>query len=73
IDTAWAELGTAKSLLDESFVKFYREASIIAVRSQNGAVKTWPFAETHQDNGILSPSMITATNSEALSPAAKYY
>ncbi|KOR73774.1 ATP-grasp domain-containing protein, partial [Acinetobacter baumannii] len=36
IDTAWAELGPAKSLVAESFVKFSREVSIIAVRGQNG-------------------------------------
>ncbi|MGK3628002.1 ATP-grasp domain-containing protein, partial [Acinetobacter sp. A11] len=40
IDTAWAELGPAKSLVAESFVKFSREVSIIAVRGQNGEVKT---------------------------------
>jgi 5-(carboxyamino)imidazole ribonucleotide synthase len=45
IDTAWAELGPAKSLIAESFVKFSREVSIIAVRGQDGDVKTWALGQ----------------------------
>jgi 5-(carboxyamino)imidazole ribonucleotide synthase len=41
IEQAWAELGPAQSLIAESFVTFSREVSIIAVRGQNGEVKTW--------------------------------
>ena len=44
IDQAWAELGPAGELIAESFVTFSREVSIIAVRGQNGDVKTWPLA-----------------------------
>ncbi|KHW36748.2 5-(carboxyamino)imidazole ribonucleotide synthase [Acinetobacter baumannii] len=73
IDTAWAELGPAKSLVAESFVKFSREVSIIAVRGQNGEVKTWPLAENHHHNGILSHSIVPAPNSEALQPVAQDY
>jgi phosphoribosylaminoimidazole carboxylase (NCAIR synthetase) len=39
-------------LIAESFVKFSREVSIIAVRGQDGDVKTWALAENHHHNGI---------------------
>ena len=73
IDTAWAELGPAKSLIAESFVKFSREVSIIAVRGQNGDVKTWALAENHHHNGILSHSIVPAPNSMDLQPIAQDY
>ena len=73
IDTAWAELGPAKSLIAESFVKFSREVSIIAVRGQNGDVKTWALAENHHHNGILSHSIVPAPNSADLQPVAQDY
>lgn len=73
IDQAWAELGPAGSLIAESFVIFSREVSIIAVRSQNGEVKTWPLAENHHHNGILSHSIVPAPNSADLQPAAQDY
>ena len=73
IDQAWQELGPAKSLIAESFVKFSREVSIIAVRGQNGDVKTWPLAENHHHHGILSHSIIPAPNSAELLPVAQDY
>lgn len=73
IDQAWQELGPAKSLIAESFVKFSREVSIIAVRGQNGDVKTWPLAENHHHHGILSHSIIPAPNSDELLPVAQDY
>ncbi|RJL75105.1 5-(carboxyamino)imidazole ribonucleotide synthase [Acinetobacter radioresistens] len=73
IEQAWAELGPAKSLIAESFVKFSREVSIIAVRGQNGEVKSWPLAENHHHHGILSHSIIPAPNSEQLQPVAQDY
>ena len=73
IDTAWAELGPAKSLVAESFVQFSREVSIIAVRGQNGDVKTWSLAENHHHNGILSHSIVPAPNSADLQPVAQDY
>lgn len=73
IDQAWAELGPAGSLIAESFVIFSREVSIIAVRGQNGEVKTWPLAENHHHNGILSHSIVPAPNSADLQPAAQDY
>ena len=73
IDQAWAELGPAGSLIAESFVTFSREVSIIAVRGQNGDVKTWPLAENHHHNGILSHSIVPAPNSTDLQPVAQDY
>ena len=73
IDQAWAELGPAGSLIAESFVNFSREVSIIAVRGQNGEVKTWPLAENHHHNGILSHSIVPAPNSADLQPFAQEY
>ena len=73
IEQAWAELGPAKSLIAESFVTFSREVSIIAVRGQDGEVKTWPLAENHHHHGILSHSIVPAPNSADLQPAAQDY
>lgn len=73
IDQAWAELGPAKSLIAESFVTFSREVSIIAVRGLDGEVKTWPLAENHHHNGILSHSIVPAPNSADLQPVAQDY
>ena len=73
IDQAWSELGPAGSLIAESFVTFSREVSIIAVRGQNGDVKTWPLAENHHHNGILSHSIVPAPNSTDLQPVAQDY
>lgn len=73
IEQAWAELGPAKSLIAESFVTFTREVSIIAVRGQDGEVKTWDLAENHHHNGILSHSIVPAPNSKDLQPVAQDY
>ena len=73
IDQAWLELGPAGELIAESFVTFSREVSIIAVRGQNGDVKTWSLAENHHHNGILSHSIVPAPNSADLQPVAKDY
>jgi len=73
MEQAWVELGPAGSLIAESFVKFSREVSIIAVRGQNGDVKTWPLAENHHHNGILSHSIVPAPNSADLQPVAQDY
>ena len=73
IDQAWAELGPAGELIAESFVTFSREVSIIAVRGQNGEVKTWPLAENHHHHGILSHSIVPAPNSSDLQPVAEDY
>lgn len=73
IETAWAELGAAKTLIAESFVKFSREVSIIAVRGQDGEIRTWDLAENHHHHGILSHSIVPAPNSQNLQPVAQDY
>ena len=73
IAQAWAELGPAGALIAESFVNFSREVSIIAVRGQNGEVKTWPLAENHHHHGILSHSIVPAPDSADLQPVAQDY
>ncbi|EPF81778.1 5-(carboxyamino)imidazole ribonucleotide synthase [Acinetobacter rudis] len=73
IAEAWAELGRAKHLVAESFVSFSREVSIIAVRGQDGDVKTWPLAENHHHHGILSHSIVPAPNSAKLQGVAQDY
>lgn len=73
VSTAWVELGAAGSLIAESFVHFSREVSIIAVRGQNGDVKTWPLAENHHHHGILSHSIVPAPNSSDLQQPAEDY
>lgn len=73
IQTAWEELSPAGDLIAEGFIKFDREVSIIAVRGQNGEVKTWDLAENHHHHGILSHSIVPAPNSQALQPIAQDY
>lgn len=73
IDEAWAALGQAAPLVAESFVRFSREVSIIAVRGQDGEVRTWPLAENHHHHGILSHSIVPAPQSHDLQPIATDY
>jgi 5-(carboxyamino)imidazole ribonucleotide synthase len=73
IEQAWVELGQAAPLVAESFVQFEREVSIIAVRAQDGEVRTWPLAENHHHQGILSHSIVPAPQSENLLPVAQDY
>ncbi len=73
IEQAWQELGSAAPLVAESFVTFSREVSIIAVRGQDGEVRSWPLAENHHHHGILSHSIVPAPQSENLLPVAQDY
>ncbi len=73
IEQAWQELGRAAPLVAESFVTFNREVSIIAVRGQDGEVRSWPLAENHHHHGILSHSIVPAPHSENLLPVAQDY
>lgn len=73
IEQAWQELGRAAPLVAESFVTFNREVSIIAVRGQDGEVRSWPLAENHHHHGILSHSIVPAPQSENLLPVAQDY
>lgn len=70
---AWAALGQTVPLIAEAFVSFQREVSIIAVRGQDGTVKTYPLAENHHHHGILSHSIVPAPDSTDLLPTAQDY
>ena len=70
---AWQSLGQNTPLVAEAFVEFSRELSIIAVRGQDGTVKSYPLAENHHHHGILSHSIVPAPDSLALLPTAQDY
>lgn len=52
IDTAWQTLKGAPAIL-EGFVPFQREISIIAMRSPQGEVRSYPISENVHERGIL--------------------
>ena len=56
---AWAQLGDAPLVL-ESFVRFDRELSILAVRGQDGATACYPLVENLHAGGILRRSLAPA-------------
>lgn len=60
VETCWNELGRAAPLLAESFVRFHRELSIVAVRGQDGEVRCYPPAWNVHHQGILSHSVVPA-------------
>lgn len=78
ISTAWDELGKATTdgdmpapLIAEGFIRFEREVSIIAVRSQTGDIAYYPLVENTHTNGILSKTAAPAPNSEHLNAQAQ--
>ena len=64
-ERAWATLGDAPLVL-ESFVRFDRELSILAVRGQDGATACYPLVENLHAGGILRRSLAPAAG---VSPA----
>jgi 5-(carboxyamino)imidazole ribonucleotide synthase len=52
IAAAWSELGSAPLIL-ESFVRFERELSLLAVRGRDGATAFYPLVENQHRDGIL--------------------
>ncbi|MEP6906031.1 MAG: 5-(carboxyamino)imidazole ribonucleotide synthase, partial [Gemmatimonadales bacterium] len=61
LERAWVTVSGAPSLL-ESFVRFTRELSIIAVRSLDGDLAFYPLIENHHSEGILRFSLAPAPN-----------
>lgn len=59
--TAWVKVGAVPSII-ESFVKFSRELSVIAVRSRTGEMAFYPLVENHHSDGILRFSLAPAPN-----------
>lgn len=60
IDTAWDALGGSAPLIAEGFIDFDKEVSIIAVRGQNGDIRTYPLVENTHQNGILAKTVAPA-------------
>jgi 5-(carboxyamino)imidazole ribonucleotide synthase len=61
IGNAWVKVGGVPCIV-ESFVKFSRELSIIAVRSRTGEMAFYPLIENHHSDGILRFSLAPAPN-----------
>jgi len=59
VATTWRDLGGAP-LIVEGFVPFSRELSVVAVRSKDGEVLTYPLAQNDHRNGILHRSEMPA-------------
>jgi 5-(carboxyamino)imidazole ribonucleotide synthase len=73
IGSAWVTTGGVPAIV-ESFVKFARELSIIAVRSRTGELAFYPLVENHHSEGILRFSLAPAPNvSPALQSMAEEY
>jgi len=58
-EAAWNALGPAP-LIYEGLVEFERELSVVAVRSKDGTVLSYPVAENHHRDGILRTSFAPA-------------
>lgn len=67
---AWRELGGTPLIL-ESFVRFEREISIIAVRNRSGEIRCYPVAENVHRDGILRTSR--ALPGDPMQPLAEQY
>ncbi|MBI5878901.1 MAG: 5-(carboxyamino)imidazole ribonucleotide synthase [Chloroflexi bacterium] len=70
LDGAWQALGGAHLIL-EGFVPFRHELSILAVRSRDGAVATYPLVENHHRDGVLRLSLAPAPDSAHLQAQAE--
>lgn len=76
IGVAWVKVGAVPSIL-ESFVRFTRELSIIAVRARAGEMAFYPLVENHHSDGILrfslapAPGVSSGTQSKAEEYATK--
>lgn len=57
LNAAWTKLGPT-DLIAEGFVRFSREVSIIAVRSETGAFAFYPLCENTHVNGVLSKTVV---------------
>ncbi len=72
-DAAWQALGAQAEtvgLILEGFVDFQREISVIAVRSRQGELRTWPLTENWHDHGILAASLAPAIVDVAIAEKA---
>lgn len=60
LEEAWEALG-GRALILEQFIKFKREASIIAVRGADGEIRHYPLVENRHRSGILATSFAPAS------------
>jgi len=73
-DAAWKALGEqagSRGLILEGFIDFDYEASVVAVRTADGAFDTWPVTRNWHVGGILSASLAPAPIGEAIGEAAR--
>lgn len=73
VDAAWQSLGAQAAkvgLILEGFVAFQRELSVVAVRSRQGEIRTWPPTENWHESGILAASLAPAAVPQALAERA---
>lgn len=70
IAAAWQDLGNHAPLIAEGFIDFEREVSIIAVRGQDGEIKTYPLVENHHVDGILARTHAPAEDVANIDAAA---
>lgn len=82
IDAAWAALGEAVTgqsgltntpapLIAEGFINFSREVSIIAVRGQDGEIRSYELVENHHHQGILAKTVAPAVATQQLNHLAQ--
>jgi 5-(carboxyamino)imidazole ribonucleotide synthase len=76
VDAAWAALSSGRdsaSLILESFVRFQRELSVVAVRSRSGEFRHWPLTRNWHHEGVLSLSLAPAAVSASTTAEALNY
>mgnify|MGYP001281179813 FL=1 len=76
VDAAWVALSGGRdsaSLILESFVRFQRELSVIAVRSRSGEFRHWPLTRNWHHEGVLSLSLAPAAVSDSTTAEALGY
>ncbi len=72
-DVAWAALSAPAAehgLILEALVPFVRELSVIAVRTRDGELRTWPLTQNWHTDGVLAMSLAPAPDIVALQPRA---
>ncbi|MCC6504184.1 MAG: 5-(carboxyamino)imidazole ribonucleotide synthase [Aquimonas sp.] len=76
VDAAWVALSGGRdsaSLILESFVRFQRELSVIAVRSRSGEFRHWPLTRNWHHEGVLSLSLAPASVTDTMTAEALNY
>ncbi len=68
-DAAFARIGSVSAIL-EARADFRRELSVIAARSRDGDIVSYPLGENHHENGILRRTLAPARVTPALEEQA---